>query len=115
MHELGRRGFLQHGGLAMASVVAAPSLTWAAEPKPGASMSLGFSLYGMKRLKTEEALRVVAEIGYDSAELCLMPGWDAEPTRLGVDRRKEIRSALGDAGLKLTALMELVSLSGRLV
>lgn len=110
-----RRHFLQAAGAAVgaaAGVVAAPSLAYSDLPRPGNSMSLGFSLYGMKSLKTEEALGVLAEIGFDSVELCLMPGWDAEPKPLGAERRKSIRGVLGGTKLKLTALMEHVSLSG---
>jgi inosose dehydratase len=73
---------------------------------------LGFSLYGMKSLSTEEALRAVAEIGFDSTELCLLPEWDAAPLRLDTARRRAIRALLDGEGLSLPALMENVSLSG---
>ena len=45
------------------------------------SLTLGFSLYGMKTLKTGEALRRLSSIGYDSVELCLNDGWDAAPEK----------------------------------
>ncbi len=54
----------------------------------------------------------MAEIGFDSAELCLLPEWDAAPSRLDRPRRKAIRSLLDSEGLTLPALMENVSLSG---
>jgi sugar phosphate isomerase/epimerase len=111
MRRQTRRQFLHAAGAA-ATVVAAPFSTCAARPRSGNTITLGFSLYGMKSLKTEEAIRVVAEIGFDSVELCLMPGWDAEPKGLGPERRKDVRSVLDNTGLELTALMELVSLSG---
>lgn len=75
-------------------------------------MSLGFSLYGMKDLSTEEAIGVVADIGFDSIELCLLPGWDAEPSRLDSRRRKRIQSLLQNTGLRLSSLMEHLSLTG---
>ena len=77
------------------------------------SLTLGFSLYGMKPLKTEEALRQLSKIGYDSVELCLNDGWDAAPKKVTAKRRKEIRILLGDLGLKLTALMINIKLNGQ--
>jgi inosose dehydratase len=64
----------------------------------------------MKNLTTDAALRVVAEIGYDSVELCLLDGYDAAPAKLSAERRRDVRKLLGDLGLKLTALMENVPL-----
>jgi sugar phosphate isomerase/epimerase len=75
-------------------------------------LTLGFSLYGMPKLKTEQAIQAVAEIGYDSVELCLMDKWDATPLNLNSIRRKEISNTLNNTGLKLTSLMEHTSLTG---
>ena len=74
--------------------------------------TLGFSLYGMKTLKTEEALNQISKIGYDSVELCLNNAWDAAPKNVTAKRRKELRVLLGDLGLKLTALMINIRLNG---
>lgn len=112
MHSRTRRRFLRAAAGAVATAAGATRLLPAAEPAADGAITLGFSLYGMKSLKTEAAIRVVAEIGFDSVELCLLPGWDAVPNRLGQDRRKEIRSLLDGTGLKLPGLMELVSLAG---
>ena len=76
------------------------------------TLTLGFSLYGMKSLKTEEALNQISKIGYDSVELCLNDGWDAAPKNMAAKRRKELRILLGNLGLKLTALMINISLNG---
>ena len=76
------------------------------------SLTLGFSLYGMKTLKTEEALRQLSKIGYDSVELCLNDGWDAAPKNMTAKRRKELRILLGDLDLKLTSLMINIKLNG---
>lgn len=73
-------------------------------------LTLGFSLYGMKSLSTDAALRAVAEIGFDSVEICLLDGYDAAPAKLPAERRREVRKLLGDLGLRLTALMENVPL-----
>ena len=74
--------------------------------KPANSLTLGFSLYGMKTLKTAPALKQLAAIGYDSVELCLNKGWDAAPANLDDGRRKETARLLGELDLRLTALME---------
>lgn len=76
------------------------------------TLTLGFSLYGMKTLKTEDALRHLSKIGYDSVELCLNDGWDAAPKNVTAKRRKELRLLLNDLGLKLTALMINIRLNG---
>jgi len=110
MQSTTRRGFLRTLGGAAIGLAGLPAARSAeADQTP---LTLGFSLYGMKALKTEDAIKAVAEIGYDSAELCLMPDWDAAPGRLGPERRKEVRSVFEETGLKLAALMEHVSLVG---
>lgn len=95
-----------------ACALAAPRIARAGGADAETSLSLGFSLYGMKGLATDKALRAIAKIGFDSAELCLLEGWDAQPSRLDPARRKEIRGLCDDLGLSLPALMENVSLSG---
>jgi inosose dehydratase len=55
----------------------------------------------MKALKTADALRACAGIGYDGVELALLPGWPTEPGRLSADDRRDLRGRLGDAGLAL--------------
>ena len=64
------------------------------------SLTLGFSLYGMKTLKTGEALRRLSSIGYDSVELCLNDGWDAAPKNLTPKRRKALRTLLEEVELR---------------
>jgi len=94
-HTMDRRHFLATALVASQSRAAAPSLTF------------GFSLYGMKVLKTDEALRTLAKIGYDTAELCLLPGYDAEPKNL----TREQRHSLAKSPMRITALMENLSLA----
>jgi inosose dehydratase len=93
---MNRREFLATG---------AASLAIAAD-RPVQKLSFGFSLYGMKSLKLDEALRTCATIGYASVELALMPGYHADPASLNADQRKHLRQALADQSLTVAALME---------
>jgi inosose dehydratase len=69
-------------------------------------MTLGFSSYGMKTLKTEKAIDVISRTGFDAVELTVWPGWDASPESMSKARRREIRQRLADRGLVLSSLME---------
>jgi inosose dehydratase len=87
----------------------------AALPATAASLggvSLGFSLYGMKNVPIDEALRICSRIGYDGVEMCLMPGW-TPPEALADDTRRKIKSGLAENRLGLLALMEQLSLAER--
>lgn len=75
--------------------------------KPGCT--LGFSTYGMKSLKTEQAIKTLSNIGFDSIELTVWPGWDADSATIGKQRRNSLRRQFADSTLKLSSLMEHVS------
>ena len=96
--------------LAMAAVAAIPSGTMVAEEPSIATSSdgclLGFSTYGMASLKTEKAIEILSEIGFDAVELAVRSGWDADSAQLTPRRRKLIRQRLDNSGLRLTSLME---------
>jgi sugar phosphate isomerase/epimerase len=66
----------------------------------------------MKSLRTAEALRAIAEVGYDAVELSLWQGYPTEPTQLSSGDRIEIRRMLADYGLVLASLEELRPLLG---
>lgn len=68
--------------------------------------TLSIGTYSLKGLALEEAVRVVAEVGYDGVEIAALPGFDGEPGRMPPERRKDVRRRIEGAGLKLTALME---------
>ncbi len=103
MSKISRRTFLAS---------TAGLLTYPLLAKPASGLTLGFSLYGMKTLKTAPALKQLAAIGYDSVELCLNRGWDAAPANMNNGRRKETAKLLNQLGLRLTALMENLKLNG---
>jgi sugar phosphate isomerase/epimerase len=74
--------------------------------EPPRAIGLGFSLYGMKSIELNAALRALAEIGYDCAELPVMEGWPGDSARLSREARSELREGLKRRGMRLTALME---------
>src|SRR6185503_19843753 len=71
---------------------------------------LGFSLYGMKTLPIETAIKTCAEIGYDNVELSLMNGFPTEPALLAKADRTRLREQLAAAKLRVSALMDNLSL-----
>ena len=75
-------------------------------------LTLGFGTYGTRGLKTEVAIRLLVEIGYDAVELTATEGWDAEPQNMSKSRRASLRRQLSQSGLILTSLMEHVRPSG---
>lgn len=89
------------------ALVAIPALAGAVvradTPPP---IPLGFSLYGMKTLKLNDALKACRDVGYDGVEFALMPGYAAEPKALSADARKELRTRLADLKLAVHGLME---------
>jgi len=108
---LARRDFFRRSAAAATAAAAGVAGLATAKEPAQPNMTLGFSTYGMKSLKTEKALQAIAKIGFDSVELCLNPGWDAEPSRLTSARRKSLRGLLEQRRLGLRALMEHLPLS----
>jgi len=101
-----RRDFLSRSLMAVAAAGFAPR-SWGAEGE----LSLGFSLYGMKTLPLDEALRACAEAGYKNVELALNAGWPTEPKALSPEARKELRRNLDALRLDVSALMLNMSLA----
>jgi len=66
----------------------------------GVRLSLGN--YGMQGLSVDRALALIAGIGYDGAELCLMAGWPSEPGLLDAAARQRIR----EQRLPIASLLE---------
>lgn len=76
------------------------------------SIGLGFSLYGMKTLALDQAIETCQRIGYDCVEIPLMPGWPADPEKLAISARKELKAAIEQSGLRLSSLMENLPILG---
>jgi inosose dehydratase len=106
MTDLSRRAWLKR--MTALSAAGLPVLPFPLVPaaEPASTTRFGFSLYGMKALKTAEALKACAAIGYDGVELVLLPGWSTEPKQSTAEDRRELSQRLADAGLDLLGLME---------
>ena len=99
-----RRHFLRIA----AGALALPSFGRGVEP---ASPSLGFSLYGMKSLPLDVALRTCAGIGYSHVELALNAGYPTEPKVFNNAARKAAVDRLESLKLGLPCLMLNISLT----
>ncbi|MEO8494018.1 MAG: sugar phosphate isomerase/epimerase family protein [Planctomycetota bacterium] len=102
---IGRRSFLRDSMTAGAAFAVAAA-SRAGEDTPPAGVTFSFGTYGMQSMSTEEAIRTVAEIGYDGIEIAARSDWDAAPARMPTSRREQVRTLLADSGLQVTALME---------
>ena len=101
-----RRQFFQYAA-GSAALAAFPFASRAAN----SGVRLGFSLYGMKTVPLDDALRACAEIGYRNVEFALMPGFPTEPKQLSADARKGLRDRLQSLHLDLSSLMINISLT----
>ena len=88
-----------------ASALTAPQLSHSQTSSPQ-GLTLGFSTYGAKTMKTERIIDLLAKLGYDSLEITIWPGWDLDSAATSAQRRKTLRKQLQDRGLRLTSLME---------
>lgn len=84
----------------------ATGLTRQGLAKAKSDMTLGFSTYGMPKMGTIEALQLLGRIGYDSVEIVVREGWDADSASLRPGKMNAIRDELRSQGLRLTSLME---------
>ncbi len=96
---ISRRGFL--GGAAGCG--AAMAIGVDAEARPGCGMAMG--TYGLQGMRLEDAIRFIAETGFQALEITAMPGTTGDPALLSTEDRKRIRGVIGDSGLRLSAIM----------
>jgi sugar phosphate isomerase/epimerase len=100
---MNRRHFLQ----ASAAAAFLPSSLKA----ESAAISLGFSLYGMKELPLDKALKTCAEIGYSHVELALNAGYETEPAAFKTEARQATKTQLQALKLSVPCLMINISLT----
>jgi len=65
---------------------------------------LGYTTWSMQSVPAEEAIPLLRQIGFDSVELTVVPGWRDELDSLTPARRALIKRLLAEHGLALPAL-----------
>ena len=93
-----RRAFLKTAALA---AVASPLR---AAEAGGCKLAIG--TYGLQSLPLADAIRLIADTGYDALEITSFDGMTGSPEALsGEEKRTEIRNVIADSGIPLGALM----------
>ncbi|MEZ5351409.1 MAG: sugar phosphate isomerase/epimerase [Bryobacteraceae bacterium] len=92
--------------LRIASSAVPPSAALAAP----ARLRLGFSLYALPKLPLSESIDLCRDIGYSGVELCLQPGWPAEPKLLEASSRRRLRDQFRRRRIELVSMMDQLSL-----
>ena len=93
-----RRAFLKTAALA---AVASPLR---AAEAGGCKLAIG--TYGLQSLPLADAIRLIADTGYDALEITSFDGMTGSPEALsGEEKRTEIRNVITDSGIPLGALM----------
>ncbi len=68
-------------------------------------MKIAFGTYAMPQSPLEDAIPLLAEIGYDGVEICLSPRHiGSMPAEINSERRKRIRDMLREHGMGIPAL-----------
>lgn len=107
MHVTRRHALqLLAGGLGAGFLCRGSSARTSAGQLQRRNIPFAFSLYGMRSLPVDRALRVCADIGYSGVELACMAGWPSDPELLTAADRKTLRMQLDVLSLDLPCLME---------
>lgn len=67
-------------------------------------MRLGFTTWSMVTVRAEDAIPLLAGIGYDCVELAVVPGWRDGVDLLTPSRRRRIKQLLGEFEMPLVAV-----------
>lgn len=94
----GRRHFLA----TTAAAAFAGSLS--AEPKRE-TCGLGIGTYGLQALKIADAIKLIADTGFNTIDLFVAQNYNLDPASLTKPKRREIQQVLADSGLRLVALI----------
>ncbi len=74
------------------------------------AVRLGYTTWSMPTVRAEEAIPLLAALGYDAIELAVVPGWRDALDLLTPDRRRRIARLLREHDLVLAALASNVDL-----
>jgi len=72
-------------------------------------MKIAYGTYGMPNVAPEEALRRLAEMGYDGVEIAVAPKYPTAPEKLGAEERARLKELLAELELGVPALMLLTN------
>ncbi len=111
INRLPRRSFLAVAAGTLAAPVFSFEAAAASDPADSGRPSLGFSLYGMKTIPLDVAIKTCSEIGYSHVEFALNAGYATEPSVFSSNARRAAAMQLRDLKLGLPALMVLMSLT----
>ncbi len=84
----------------------------AAAPKAGSTIGFATGTYGMKTMKTEDAFRTIAKIGYDGVEPCFIAGWPSDPATVSAADRRALRRVIEETRLLVPAVLESLAITG---
>ncbi len=72
-------------------------------------MKIAYGTYATSMLPLDEAIRMIADIGYDGVELCISPKHNSMPDALDSTERRQLRDMLSELNLGVPALFMLGS------
>lgn len=67
-------------------------------------MKLGYTTWGMPEMAIDDALALLARLGYDGVEIAVLPGWTTAIDTLDDAERKRIHQLLDQHELELSAI-----------
>ncbi len=62
-------------------------------------MKIAYGTYATPMLPLDEAIRMIADIGYDGVELCISPKHNSMPDALDSTERRQLRDMLSELNL----------------
>ena len=84
----------------------------AAAPRKESTIGFATGTYGMKTMRTEDAFRAIAKIGYDGVEPCFISGWPSDPATVSAANRRAFRKVIDETRLLVPAVLESLTITG---
>ena len=67
-------------------------------------MKLGYSTWGMPTVGIDQAVSLIAELGFEGIEITVLPGWTTAISTLDAAERRRILRLVNEAGLTISAI-----------